>query len=280
MTKIIAFSGRKQSGKNTSAHFVYGLYLAGTGQFKDVGLSNEGLIEVVKQDDTLITFEPLKYYLGIGEIDPEVMDIVNAISPVIKIYSFADSLKNDICMNILGLSYEQCYGSDEEKNKPTHIRWENMPGIITPHSATYLYGKYELEFSTEDLLDFGLTVHESGPMTSREIMEYVGTNIFRKIYNDSWDGATMSKIEREKPTFAMITDTRFGNEVMSVKKKNGKVIRLTRNPIDSDSEPETALDKENFDWNNFDHIIDNENLSIGEQCDVLYPIILEIINAS
>ena len=264
MTKIIAFSGRKQSGKNTSAYFVYGLYLAGTGQFKDVGLSNEGLIEVVKQDDTLVTFEPLKYYLGIGEIDTEVMDIVNAISPVIKIYSFADALKNDVCMNILGLSYEQCYGSDEQKNKPTHIRWENIPGVTT-----------ESDEDSDNLL-----FHQSGPMTAREVMEYVGTNIFRKMYGDSWDNATMSKIEKEKPTFAMITDTRFGNEVMSVKKRNGKVIRLTRNPVNSNSEPETALDKENFDWNNFDHIVDNENLNISEQCDALYPIILEIINAS
>ena len=271
MTKIIAFSGRKQSGKNTSAHFVYGLYLAGTGQFKDVGLSNEGLIEVVKQDDTLVTFEPLKYYLGIGEIDPEVMDIVNAISPVIKIYSFADALKNDICMNILGLSYEQCYGSEEQKNKPTHIRWENMPGIQTKDRNP----------SFEIIGLFGENnYHTKGPMTAREVMEYVGTNIFRKMYGDSWDNATMSKIEKEKPTFAMITDTRFGNEVMSVKKRNGKVIRVTRNPVNSNSEPETALDKENFDWNNFDYVVDNENLSISEQCDALYPIILEIINAS
>lgn len=277
MTKIIAFSGRKQSGKNTSAHFVYGLYLAGTGQFKDVGLSNEGLIEVVKQDDTLVTFEPLKYYLGIGEIDPEVMDIVNAISPVIKIYSFADALKNDICMNILGLSYEQCYGSDEQKNKPTHIRWENMPGVICPPNYVECGNS---DYSDINLNQIGLIEHQSGPMTAREVMEYVGTNIFRKMYGDSWDNATMSKIEKEKPTFAMITDTRFGNEVMSVKKRNGKVIRLTRNPVNSNSEPETALDKENFDWNNFDHIVDNENLNISEQCDALYPIILEIINAS
>lgn len=251
MTKIIAFSGRKKSGKTTAAHFVYGLYLAGTGRFKDIGISNDGLLEVVKQDGSLVVFDLQKYYLGIGDIDPEIMDTINMITPTVKVYSFADPLKADICMNVLGLSYEQCY-DENGKNELTHLRWADMPGLK----------------SKKDRPEF---------MTGREVMEYVGTDIFRKIYLKSWSQGTINKIKRDSPQIAIIMDTRFPDEVSPVQENNGIVIRLTRNPENSDSEPESALDKDKFDWDKFDYIIDNENLNIGEQCDTLYPIILQEI---
>ena len=247
MTKIIAFSGRKQSGKNTGAHFVYGLYLAGTGQFKDVGISNDGRIEVVKSDDSLVVFEPLKYYLGIGDIDLEVLDIVNQLAQTVKVYSFADTLKNEICMNMLGLSYDQCYGSDEEKNSPTNIKWSNMIGCYD----------------------------QTGYMTSREVMEFVGTNIFRNLNENCHKDAAIRSIKRDSPKIALITDTRFPNEVEGVQENNGIVIRLTRNPVNSSSKPEVALDQNNFDWSRFNYVVDNADCTIAEQCDKLYPIILD-----
>lgn len=249
MTKIIGFSGRKQSGKNTSAHFVYGLYLAGTGRFKDVGISNNGQIEVLKNDDSLTVFEPQKYYLGIGDIDPEVMDIVDQLSDTVKIYSFADPLKYDICMRVLGLSYEQCYGTDEQKNTPTHLLWENMPGIE----------------------------HNTGRMTAREVMEWVGTALFRKMNTNCWADATLSNIKKESPAVALICDTRFPNEVDAVSDNSGIVIRLTRDPLQSQSDPECALDKDRFDWSKFNYVIDNANMTIPEQIEALYPIILKEI---
>lgn len=231
---------------------MYGLFLAGIERFKDIGISNDGKIEVVKQDDSLVVFEPQKYYLGIGDIDNEVMDAVNELSQTVKIYSFADTLKNDICMNMLGLSYDQCYGSEEDKNSPTHIKWENMAG----------------------------SHKKKGDMASREIMEYVGTDIFRKLNENCHKDGALKKIKRESPRFALITDTRFANEVYGVKENNGIVIRLTRNPIDSSSKPEVALDKDNFDWSKFDHVIDNATCTIAEQCDLLYPIILAEVQNS
>jgi hypothetical protein len=70
MTKIIAFSGRKQSGKTTSSEFVSSFFN-------------------------------------------------NSFN--VKIYNFADPLKKDICMNILGLTHNQCYGEDIYKNTLTNI---------------------------------------------------------------------------------------------------------------------------------------------------------------
>ena len=182
MTKIVAFAGRKQSGKTTCSECV------------------------------------LKYCNG-------------AIEPFnsAKIYNFADPLKRDICMNILGLSYEQCYGEDIDKNTLTDIEWE---------------GKR---------------------LTAREVMQFVGTDIFRKMKNNVWASATINKIKQEKPQLALIADCRFPNEVEAVKNAGGLVIKLTRNPYNSDHASEIALDENRYSCSNFDLIIYNDHISISEQ---------------
>lgn len=182
MTKIIAFAGRKQSGKTTCSEFV------------------------------------AKYFNG-------------AIEPFngAKIYNFADPLKKDICMNILGLTYDQCYGDDNKKNEITDLVWEGTK------------------------------------LSAREVMQFVGTNVFRKMKNDVWSGATVNKIKNEKPQLAIIADCRFPNEVQAIKDAGGMVIKLTRNPYNSDHESEVALDEGMYNTSNFDLVIYNENLSIHEQ---------------
>ena len=244
MTKIIAFSGKKRSGKNTACNFIYSLYMVNTEVFKDIWLDNNGLICVKKQDDSTInSIDVQKYYMRIGDIDEEVSAVIEYLSPTIKIYSFADSLKRDICMNILGLSYEQCYDEDI-KNTYTHIKWENIPEIS----------------------------YKRGYMTARDVMEYVGTNLFRKLYPECWMTSMSKHIALDKPKIALNNDTRFTNEVDYIKKNNGVVVRLTRNLEKSTAAPEVALDPDKYDWSNFNYIIDNENISIKEQCDLLYPI--------
>ena len=140
-------------------------------------------------------------------------------------------------MDILGLSYEQCYGTDENKN--------TMTDIVSPET-----GKRA---------------------TAREVMQFVGTDFFRSIYPNVWVDATIRKIKEESPELAIICDCRFPNEVDGIKKAGGKTIRLTRNDESPDvHESETALDKDNFDWDKFDLILDNKNIEIQEQNKLLY----------
>ena len=177
MTNIIAFAGRKQSGKTTSAEFVANLF----GTYGDS-----------------------------------------------KIYNFADPLKN-LCMDILGLEYRQCYGSDEEKNELVNCFWDN---------------------------------HQ---LTAREVLQIVGTDMFRTMQKDVWSNATIRRILRDQPEMAIIADCRFPNEVDAIKRVGGIVIKLTRNPHNSFHASEMALDPEQYDQNNFDCIIDNNDLSVAEQ---------------
>lgn len=182
MTKIIAFAGRKQSGKTTCSEFV------------------------------------MKYFNG-------------TVAPfnTAKMYNFADPLKKDICMNILGMTYDQCYGSDEQKNVLTDIEWNGSK------------------------------------LTAREVMQFVGTDIFRQMKHNVWADATIRKIKNESPNLAVIADCRFPNEVDVVRNAGGFVIKLTRNPHNSNHASETALDFDCYDHNNFDLVIDNTDISISEQ---------------
>jgi hypothetical protein len=184
MSTIIAFAGRKQSGKTTCSENICDYYNS-----KYSGLS--------------------------------------------KVYNFADPLKQDICMNILGLTYDQCYGSDIDKNTTTHIEWDGQK------------------------------------LTAREVMQIVGTDIFRKMYNGVWVNATISKINREHMGLAVIADCRFPNEVEAVKNAGGIVIKLTRNLYNSNHASEIALDPENYSPDNFDLVVHNEKIGIQEQNDLI-----------
>lgn len=199
MTKIIAFAGRKQSGKTTCANAVLDFW-----------------------QKTL----------------PKELEA--------KIYNFADPLKQDICMGVLGLTYEQCYGSDEEKNSLTDIRWEDLPGF---------------NIETDKPKDY----HISGQMTARQVLQFIGTDIFRRIKNDVWANSTIAKIKKESPSLALIADCRFPNEVKAVKDVGGIVIKLTRNPFNSSHSSETALDIDKYNHSNFDIVLTNHLMDEEKQ---------------
>lgn len=178
---IIAFAGRKQSGKTT----------------------------LCKQ---IVQF---------------ISDLEN-LEDYATIYNFADPLK-DACMNILGLTFEQCYGDDEQKNELVNCYRNNKQ------------------------------------MSAREVLQVVGTEFFRSIQHDVWADATIRRIQKDNPRVALIGDCRFPNEVEAVKNAGGTVIKLTRNLYNSDHASETALDPQNYDPNNFDLVVDNNNMTIEKQ---------------
>lgn len=185
---IIAFAGRKQSGKTTCSQFVAQIFY----------------------------------------------DTHNSSNNNAVIYNFADPLKKDICMNILGLTYNQCYGEDMDKNTLTDIEWNGSK------------------------------------LTAREVMQFVGTDLFRKMKHDVWASATINKIKRDNPPLAIIADCRFPNEVDVIKNVGGLVIKLTRNPFNSDHSSETALDSKYYNPENFDLIIDNEQMNISSQHRIIF----------
>lgn len=234
--KIIGISGRKQSGKNTAANYINGQVLKELEMIKDFFINNDGQLVV----NTLDSIGNNGYgVLDVTRKDKEFISYAEKeLWPYIKIYHFADILK-DMSINLFGLSYNQAYGTDNDKNTPTSILWEQVP------------------CSAEN---------KSGPMTAREFLQYFGTDIVRKINTNAWTQSATNKILAEDSKIAIIPDVRFPNEIDAIKKIGGSVIRLTRSKNASDHQSEKELDKDNYDWSNFDFVIDNNEISIENFC--------------
>lgn len=236
--KIIGISGRKQAGKNTVANFINGSILKQKGMIQDYYINEDGLL-TIQTNDSLG-----KIAYGIFDVtrkDNEFIEYAEKeLWPYIKVYHFADPLK-EMAINLFNIDAHLVYGSNNDKNHKTNIKWVDIPS-----------GKNIDEY-----------------MTVREFLEYFGTTIIRKIYNNAWANFTINRVKLEQPEIAVIPDVRFPNEVKAIRDAGGIVIRLTRNIYESDAEAESALDETQYDWNNFDLVIDNSSFSLDELCQTL-----------
>jgi len=265
---IIAFSSRKGGGKNTAGNFIIGLHLVALSITKKFSILDDGKLYIHDLWGDTAEAGILDVQRGTPEMNTFLAE---HLDQYVKLYSFADLLK-EVCIKILGLTYEQCYGTDNDKNSITALRWENMPGVIT-NKLLYDALMKEVWRVCNELDDwqkyedtnFKLIYHEPGQMTAREVLQFVGTDIFRKMSGNVWVDALMRRIKEEGSATAIITDCRFPNEVEGVQKEDGKVIYLTRSPYNDTHYSETALDKENFDWNKFDYICNNKDMDIATQ---------------
>lgn len=259
-TKILGLSGKKQAGKNTAANFILGSWLKALeivqGNFKIIPSGELYVSDVFGQTE----------FAGIFDINSPSQAMLDFrakhLDEIVRIYSFADYLK-DVCMTILGLSYEQCYGSNEDKNSATQLKWEDMPGILSFEEYMDLVDYERVSGNNQKYQSRKQQwQHKTGQMTAREVLQFVGTEIFRKMYNNVWVDALIRRIQKEKPTIAIITDVRFPNEVDGILNVGGKVIRLLRKVYDDSHESETALD--NYPLDNL-IVINNNNMTIQEQ---------------
>lgn len=276
MTKIVAFAGKKQAGKSTAGNFLFGLEM-----WSITDENGTPLIDTFRIDEQGRLIIPVDFgpEQGIqdGIFNPNDRSLAvqtflaENVWHRVKMYSFADVLK-EMCVSVLGLSEEQVYGNNEQKNTDTHLVWKNMPGFPKTKSL-------------ETLRKWGFVLEDDWTpdsfMTARHVMQYVGTDIFRKMYENVWVDATMRRIAAENPEIAVITDCRFPNEVTGTQAAGGFVIYCTRAPFGGQDEhsSETALDPQNFDHSLFNAILDNKEMTIEQQNEALFGILnkLEVI---
>ena len=237
MTQIIGFAGRKQAGKDTACNFILAVKLAELGVCKSSRLTKKGTIEVTDILDEKVNGKEW-FPLRAPFVDVESL-FEERVSHHIKIYSFAEKLK-DLAVNVLGIERRLVYGTDKDKNKKTDLKWENMP------TSTKL----------------------KGSMTVREVLQYVGTDLFRKMLNNIWVENCIKQIQTDAPELALVSDVRFTNEVKAIQKENGMVVGLTRTVDGVDShKSETEAEK---CLHLCDETIDNKDLSISQQNEQIY----------
>jgi len=235
---IIGISGKKQAGKSTLADYL--------GCWSWVNYNNNYATHNLfsccyDSQDRLITQEH-----AVGIVPSCVswnheQEYTRRFS-VVVLFSFADYLKR-ICIDVLGLDYEQCYGSDKMKDSLTKYTWEKFSDKIRAEKTGYMSG--------------------------RDIMQVMGTQMFREMFDDNvWVDATFNLIKQSKCNVAIIPDVRFPSEVNAIIDNGGYIIRLTRNLYNDNHVSEMALDM--FNWN--EHVesgqvcvIDNNNISMVEK---------------
>ena len=164
----------------------------------------------------------------------------NGKIPNIKTFSMAGPLKR-LAVDVLGLEPKQVYGTDEEKNSLTKYSWEMMPHYR--QACDSMKQPY-------------------GPLTARQVLQEVGTGIFRKMNPNIWAEACLRKIKNWDGDVALIDDVRFPNECRAIHEAGGLVFRLTRNVANGDRHPsECELDH----YDKFDAIVENQDTLVETQ---------------
>ena len=243
--RIIGISGRKQAGKNTTANILHGIVLKKYGMIKDynIGGSGELMVLTTNSDGN----EGWGVFDAIRNDAAFVEYAEHSMWPHVKLYSFSDNLKH-ICVELFDIPHECAWGTDEQKNQiQEHLLWENMPRFQNMSLMVKMPIDARKSWNWRE-----------GPMTAREFMQFLGTDVMRKMYEPVHVNHAISRILAEQSELAIVPDVRFPNEVEAIHKAGGKVIRLTRNTRKDNHASECGLDPENFDWDNFDVVIHND----------------------
>lgn len=241
---ILLISGCKQSGKSSAMNYLTGFLLQRSGLIKEFKLDEGGnlLIDTEVLDPTTNTVVKEWGLLDVTRQDPEyVRDASRKIWPIVKAYHFADTLK-EVCVAVFGLDRSEIYGTDDDKNKPSKVRWVDMGKLITLPKRTKDNPRPEF-------------------MTNREFMEYFGTNVCRSLNNLCWIESCFKRVIGDGYPLSIIPDCRFPDEVEYAQNIGAKVIRLTRQPHEGTHPAETSL----LTYDKFDKVIDNTDMTQEEK---------------
>lgn len=165
-------------------------------------------------------------------------DLLRSAGKRVGVTAFAEALK-DIAINVLGFDRNLVYGSNEDKETSTHVLWDNFPmDIRLKYSNEHFEGEW----------GGGRPIPRDGTMTIREVLQVMGTDIFREMFEeDVWANSPFRRDWREYDV-VIITDCRFPNEKRVTDERDGVTIRLVRDTGFVDNHPsETALDDYTFE---------------------------------
>ena len=144
-------------------------------------------------------------------------------------FQFATPLKK-FCIEVLGLTHDQCYGPSECRESATKYTWGGIDTKIREK-----YGK-----KPEDI------------MTARDVLQVVGTDLMRQqFFENVWAEGGIREALRSSAKTCVYSDTRFPNEIEVTKRTSlmdrefgdSILIRLYRRTgLEDSHESETALD--------------------------------------
>jgi len=201
MKAVIAIAGCKNSGKSSLCKYISFLVARVDGLIANdpiPGSFDNRYLAQVSRDGSK------KVYISQDGSTYSEAKLVH--EPNVDFISFADPVK-DICVNCLGLTDNQVYGADQEKNTFTKYCWENIP----------------------DHIKQGYGGEKFGNLTAREVMQIVGTDIFRNYFSKNvWVDCLMSRVNQSSADIVLVDDLRFDSEAEALMSHGAMVIHLQR----------------------------------------------------
>jgi hypothetical protein len=167
-------------------------------------------------------------------------------SSLARIASFAAPLKR-LAENVLGIEGDLVYGDDARKSAPTDYMWDRQhlwvrwinsaersltsisTGVVFPSSSEVVQSvtsEFQLwKFCALQACE--PTGMRSGHMTVREILQILGTDVFRNTFDNAvWIRALERDVLTCGASLVLIDDVRFDGELEAVARMGGAVIRF------------------------------------------------------
>lgn len=239
--KILGIAGTKESGKSSLAKYLFGY------KMKELNLTDEFAVD--ENGELLVTFEKrgennqLDRWLGILDIKSNSQNVKNyldnCIHPFMKVYSWADSLK-DFLMDYYGVPHEILY---RNKNADSPIKMSAFARLVPKSVKSVMYNTQTYA-------------------TGRECLHYMA-DILRSIDDDVFNRATVNRIDYENTEFAILDDCRRLSELQLIKARGGKLIYLQKHTHKDKAKIENEIrDEVNIEI--FDYVLDNTELTPNE----------------
>lgn len=155
--------------------------------------------------------------------------------------AFADKLK-EICGEMFGLSYEDM-NTEEGKSRNTELRCLTCP-LCKSVNCHEVKLEREVKAECRSCNAVGELPSFKGFWTPRMILQYIGTEGFRRVDSGVWVRHALAKAasylagnekgatHKHRPQYVFITDCRFRSEMAGVVAAGGEVWRIRRPETD------------------------------------------------
>lgn len=236
---VIILFGNKGSGKTSLMRAIVGHVLQKNGIIDSYKISQNGGLLVPSESES---GEPTMKFLDLFQKSADWHKYASSnIWPFVKNYSIAEKLK-EVCLEWYNVDYEYLFGSQEEKNKETTIRWSDISFTLPPRTINTLKNDNKLNHF----------------LTGREFMEEF-SRIIRGINDLALLRGCLNTIVREGYPLSIIDDGRRETEIQELKNHHDKLeftkIRLYRHPHRSKADTEQAhlIPKKEFSYHCYNH---------------------------
>lgn len=258
---IVAFSGKKRSGKDTAAQF-----------------AREFIRDNYRRTCSIVSFAaPLKRLLNLfarGSVNVFAMETdEQKESTFLEIYEIPTAYR---VVNALIDDHSSYFSKDIDPKMRTYLR-EHLLAYFFKMSAEEFVGRV-----MKSIAAFYDMVEKSPVKLSlRKMLQILGTDVFRNDFDGFWVKLTHLNIYNalSNEEVVLISDARFVDEFEFVEGLKGSVVRITRPSTDASGDnhvSETAADNYDFEHKILnDSDLDSFKRAVEDVCKTLFPANLE-----